>query len=506
MAKLELENLILHKFPSLVDVRLHDFIYDKANKQFDGTILVKNNCVEEKELQEYLCHLLDCNCIMRVKTSYVDEDYIKLRISRFFGKNGGFLKPALSKLDFDVKKEEENKYTLVFYGNKNFCSYMEGSLKDSLIEYLYRCFICDFNIKCVEMFDNVTLPPIRERELRAIEVKNSEMFIGKPITELAGFICDIDGVYDNAIIAGKVINLVERTRKNPPKENARNKNPIYFTFSVQDCSGTFPCIMFPSIGNTPLVREMNGMEGVFSGKISIGRYGEQNMMVDKITKCEIVTKTPPKDDNEKEEPIYYNTVFPEPVMVYQQDNMLEQRKQLDLSKFEGKTIVVFDLETTGLDRMKSKIVEIGGVKMVDGKFTEKFSSLINPQIPIPKETSLKNNITDEMVKNCPTWEEVVQDFYKFSYGCILCGHNILDFDMPILNNQSKAFGYKFTNKTIDTVILSRMYVKGARDNTLKSLCDKYNVTNENAHRAYEDSIATGQILIGMINEYDKIEL
>ena len=511
MAKIALENLILAAFPEVLDVRLHEISYSKTDKCFYVQILVvKNPSVEvEEQLKRFLEKELQAKVELKITKNHCDEDFVKSKISKFFAHDGGYLKPAIERLNLEVKKDEEkeNKYNITFYGGKNFCTYLDGSLRESLMNYLYRSFVNEFEIFSVEVEEEKKDIKELKRELRAIEVENKELFVGKIITESAGFICDIAGDYDNAYLAGKVSNLVKRTRKNPPRENARNKNPEFFTFTITDPSGSFNCVMFPSMQATKLIdAQLDGMDCLIGGKIAIDKFGERKMTVNQITKCDIITKKPPKSDLIKEEPIYYTTVSPEPLKVYEQSSFLTKTKSLDVSKFIGKTVVVFDLETTGLSPKNDRIIEIGAVKIVDGEFTEKFSTFINPKMHIPEKASETNNIFDDMVKHAPYIEDVIADFYKFSYGAILCGHNAIGFDILFLNEEAKRCGYYFSNKVIDTMIIAINHVKGIANNRLASLCAKYGIVNENAHRAYEDSIATAKVLLAIYDEYKELEL
>lgn len=509
MQNLEIENLILEAYPVLGEVRLHEFSYIKSEKKFFVHILVKNAVDSDVEegIKAFLELELEDDVELKVTKAYCDEEYIRTRVSRFFAKNGGYLRPALSRLDFDVEKTEGNGYELTFYGGKNFCGYMNGALKDSLIKYFHRCFLEEFEIQTVEIAEESKPLGEAKTELRAIEVEDRQMFCGKPCTERPGFIMDINGEYSEAVLAGKISALTERTKKNPPKENARNKNPVFFTFTITDPSGSFPCVMFPSIGNTPLIREkLNGLECILTGKIARDIFGELKMTVNTITSCKILTTAPPKDDRIKEEPIYYTNVLPEPLVVYEQSDMLDERKRYDITKLIGKTIVAFDLETTGTNVNKDRIIEIGAAKLVDGEFTEKFKTFVNPGEHIPEGATKVNNITDEMVKNAPRIEDVMADFYKFCYGATLCGHNAKGFDMLVLSNEAKRSGYVFTNPVIDTLDLSVRYVKGIPNNKLSSLCAKYKIVNENAHRAYEDAISTARVLIAILDENKQIEI
>lgn len=98
--------------------------------------------------------------------------------------------------------------------------------------------------------------------------------------------------------------------------------------------------------------------------------------------------------------------------------------------------VVFDLETTGLSPNTDEIIEISAVKAEGGKVKETFSTLVNPGRPIPREASMVNGITDDMVAGAPKLPEAIKEFSEFIGKQVLVGHNIRSFDLKFL---SKAF-------------------------------------------------------------------
>lgn len=87
------------------------------------------------------------------------------------------------------------------------------------------------------------------------------------------------------------------------------------------------------------------------------------------------------------------------------------------------TYVVFDLETTGLSPVNDRIIEIGAVKMCGGKVTDRFSTFVNPQIPIPFNIESLTGISDSMVENAGTIEEILPDFLEFCNGAVMVAHN-----------------------------------------------------------------------------------
>ncbi|GAB1483751.1 hypothetical protein MASR2M78_25670 [Treponema sp.] len=94
--------------------------------------------------------------------------------------------------------------------------------------------------------------------------------------------------------------------------------------------------------------------------------------------------------------------------------------------------VAFDLETTGLDAKKERIVELGAIKFDNRGPIARFGTLINPLIPIPPEATRVNGISDAMLKNMPTLDEVLPDFVRFIRGSTLIAHNA-GFDCGFIN-------------------------------------------------------------------------
>ena len=116
--------------------------------------------------------------------------------------------------------------------------------------------------------------------------------------------------------------------------------------------------------------------------------------------------------------------------------------------------VVFDIETTGFSAMKDKIIEIGAVKVVDGKITERFSEFVNPQIPIPFRIEQLTSINDNMVKDAPTIDVILPQFEEFCRGCVMVAHNA-EFDMSFIQKNYADIGIQREDTIVDTVGMAR---------------------------------------------------
>ena len=168
-------------------------------------------------------------------------------------------------------------------------------------------------------------------------------------------------------------------------------------------------------------------------------------------------------------------------------------------------IIFFDLETTGVDTARDRIVEISLIKvMPDGEKIIKTRRL-NPTIPIPKEASEVHHIYDEDVKDCPTFRQVAKSLRDFMEGCDFGGFNSNRFDLPVLAEE-------FLRAEVDIDLRNRRYIDvqnifhKKEERTLvaayRFYCDK---DLNDAHSAEADTMATYEVLKAQLDRYDDLE-
>ena len=116
--------------------------------------------------------------------------------------------------------------------------------------------------------------------------------------------------------------------------------------------------------------------------------------------------------------------------------------------------MVFDIETTGFSPSTDRIIEIGAVKVTDGKITEKFSTFVNPQIPIPFEIEKLTGITDSMVLDAEDITAVLPKFLEFCSDAVLVAHNA-SFDVNFITKNAERMGIAIEPTVLDTVTLAR---------------------------------------------------
>lgn len=153
------------------------------------------------------------------------------------------------------------------------------------------------------------------------------------------------------------------------------------------------------------------------------------------------------------------------------------------------TYVVVDLETTGLQPSKDRILEIGAVKVVNGEVVDTFCTFVDPRMVIPEKIQQLTGITQEMVEGQSLAEKAIADFLVFSDGMLLMGHNLL-FDYSFLKHQAAKQKFVFEKDGIDTLKIARKLLPELESRSLTSLCGYFGIESGHAHRAYHDALAT----------------
>ncbi len=161
------------------------------------------------------------------------------------------------------------------------------------------------------------------------------------------------------------------------------------------------------------------------------------------------------------------------------------------------TYVVFDLETTGFSPLNNRIIEIGAVKVEGGKITERFSSFVNPEVPIPFKIEELTGIRDDMVLDAPKIETVLPQFLKFCEGAIMVAHNA-GFDMSFISKNCERQKLTCEYTVIDTVALARVLLPQLNRFKLNTVAKALKIPLDNHHRAVDDAVCTTEIFLKFI--------
>ena len=163
--------------------------------------------------------------------------------------------------------------------------------------------------------------------------------------------------------------------------------------------------------------------------------------------------------------------------------------------------VALDLETTGLSPKNDRILEIGAVKIEEGRETGRIATLIDPQMKIPERITALTGISQEMVRGMPVIGEVIGELVEFCEGFPLLGHNII-FDFSFVKQWAVNSGFEFEHQGIDTLKIARVLVPELPEKGLQALRMHYQIEQEHAHRAFEDALVTHKLYQRFIQEYE----
>ena len=170
--------------------------------------------------------------------------------------------------------------------------------------------------------------------------------------------------------------------------------------------------------------------------------------------------------------------------------------------------VVFDIETTGLSSENDSIIEIGAVKIENGKIVDRFNEFVNPGIDIPYKIIELTGITNDTVENAASIGEILPKFLGFVKESVVVAHNA-DFDASFIKKNSERLNLKFENAIMDTIPLAKYLLKDLKTFKLKVIAKHLGISLENHHRAVDDAKATAEILLhcfGLLKEKNILDL
>lgn len=244
--------------------------------------------------------------------------------------------------------------------------------------------------------------------------------------------------------------------------------------------------------------KMSEMVGVTEIKDLIKRaksYGHTSMA---ITDYSVVHTFPFAYKETKKDENFKVILGCEMYMVDDEKPMITNPKDMLIT---DETYIVFDLETFGLNSHEHPIIEIGAIKVQGTRIVDSFSQLINPGMPIPQKIQEITNITNPMVADMPSIEEVLPKFMEFAGDATMVAHNAR-FDMSFIRRECKRIlNIDYNPSVIDTLQMARDVLPDMKGYGLGSLTKKLGVSLENHHRAVDDSQATAGMFIIFLEKY-----
>ena len=447
---------------------------------------------------------------IKYKKNYFDEAIIQNFILESLRMEYPMVGVEQNKIIFS-NNENKNHVKLIidnnykdFIGSQPICEFLSGKLSEE-----YKS---NFDVE-IEFAENVA-PKIKEdvsgfdyynmsnSDEYEIELETIEPYIGElidtAIYPIATFIHPEDGV----AICGRIENLTEKQTKSKVDENGKEKpSKEYYSFELVDFSGRMKVVYFPGKANSPKFKKLeNGSEIAIFGNVEDDKFSAGLSLRPKVINLCVTKKGFYDQIYSLPVPKKYSKIFPEPYIGTQQENLFVATKEISNEYLLANDFVVFDLETTGVNYQSDRIIEIGAVKIVQGKLTETFGTLVNPECHIPADATKVNNITDDDVKDAPTLKEVMPDFFKFCDGCVIVSY-VIGFDFGFIEYHGKSLGYAFTNQTDDAFVLAKNKIKGLKNYKLTTVAKHLGVSLENAHRAVHDAVATAECMVKMLEEY-----
>ena len=170
-----------------------------------------------------------------------------------------------------------------------------------------------------------------------------------------------------------------------------------------------------------------------------------------------------------------------------------------------KPLIVFDLETTGLDLVKDRIIQISYIKVLTDGTEERENIFVNPGKPIPADVAELTGISDDDVKDAPTFNEIAQQLNEKFEGCDFAGYNSNHFDIPMLAEEFLRSGIDFDFSKCRLIDAQTIFHKMERRNlaaAYKFYCGRNMEDDFTAHRADSDTEATYRVLMGELDKYD----
>ena len=397
--------------------------------------------------------------------------------------------------------------------------FSSGKILDEISRYLSSVYCGSFygNVRIVEKSEKDVsileeIPDGEEEgdvtEIRCFPIFDYEKIDGADETpKKAVYLADYQAVEGVFAVCGAIsyIEEIEYTKRNEATNTEVQKTR--FSISISDGTGVLRTTYFPKKATIEKVRKLNVGDRVVLIGENEEYKGYSSFKTAKINYGAPPEKFAPKARKGKPVPKAYRTVFPEPYVDYTQTGLFDNLDKPD--DLKNNVFVVFDLETTGLNNNPAmgkmdSIIEIGAVKIVNGELAEKFSTFVACKERLSNEIINLTGIKDEDLIGAPTVDKVLADFFKFTDGAYLVGHNV-NFDYRFVRYYGEQNGYMFDKKMFDTLLLAQEVLRGKLPNyKLNSVADYYGFTF-NHHRAFDDACVTAKAFVELIKAKGKLE-
>ena len=441
-----------------------------------------------------------------------DAETVKEKIFSYMQKTFPAAAAFLEEGSIEVEMLSSGAHFYVDIASGEQSLFSSGKILDEVSRYLMSGFCGSFygNVRIVEKapLDTSILNEVPEdkEENVAVEIRRFPVCEYQKIDgadfpiEQAVYMADCHQLEEPYSVCGKVTYIEEIKYVRHNERTGEDVEKTRFSLSLTDGTANLRTTYFPKKATVEKVREIKiGDNIVITGENEEYR-GSRSFKAAKINYGQPPAGFEPVARKGKPVPKFYHTVFPQPYTDYKQTGFFD-----DLSKpadLKNNVFVCFDIETTGLNNNPAmgrmdKIIELGAVKIVNGEMVEKFSSFIACPDRLSREIINLTGITDADLVGAPEVDKVLADFYKFTDGAVLVGHNV-GFDYRFVQYYGEQHGYMFDKKQYDTLSLAQEVLRGKLANyKLNTVADYYGLTF-NHHRAFDDACVTAKVFIELV--------
>ena len=511
----------IHALNGLKNAILTEISVSKRTKNAEFTLVTdKAYTVEEERSAKKICqNYLPSGFTATVKMvkRVPDETILRKKIYEFMTKKFPAAAAFLQEQDVEIELLQSGAhfYFTIASGDQAFFS--SGRILDEVSAYLKTIFCGAFygDVKIVDKERDETILdeeiPQEEDdaplEIRYFEIVDFQKLDGvDTIPRYATYMSDWENQTEPYAVCGTITFIEEKHYIRHVEKTNTDEERSRFSITLADATGNIRMTYFPKKATIEKVKELKVGDSIVVSGVNEEYNGGLSFKASKINLGRCPDGFEPEKRKSKPVPKFYHAVFPEPCVDYTQADFFANTELPDCLK--NNVFVVFDFETTGLNYLPStgrmdKIIEIGAVKIVNGSIEEKFSSFVACKDRLSPEIVALTGITDADLVGAPDISQVVADFYKFTEGAHLVGHNV-NFDYNFLRYYAEENRYSFEHKRYDTLAFAQELLAGKVSNyKLNSVAEYYGFTF-NHHRAFDDAFVTAKCFIELIKKRGKL--
>ncbi len=512
----------IRNLSGLKNAILRGITVGKRNKTVEFLLITDKTYTTREETearaisQEYLPE--GFTAFVKIVKRVPDAEILKEKIYEYVKKAFPAASAFLEKENIEVEMLSSGARFYMDIASGEQTLFSSGNILDEVSRYLSSGYCGSFygNVRIVEKEapseDILNEIPESQEEVFGVEIRrfpicDYEKIDGMDeVIDTAVYMADSQNAEGTYAVCGRVSYIEEIQYVKHNEKTGEDVQKTRFSVSLSDDTGMLRTTYFPKKATVDKVREIKVGDKIMIIGSNEEYKGSISFKASKINYGAPPEGFEPVARKGKPVPKFYHTVFPEEYVDYTQAGLFDNLDKPD--DLKNNVFVAFDLETTGLNNNPAmgrmdKIIEIGAVKLINGEIKERFSSFVACNEKLSPEIVSLTGIHDEDLIGAPDVEKVLADFYKFTDGAYLLGHNVT-FDYRFVQYYGEQYGYMFDKKQFDTLTLAQEVLRGQLANyKLNTVADHYGFTFSH-HRAYEDACVTAKIFIELVKAKGKL--